>query len=214
MVDPIADPTPIIDPAVNDPTPDPKPAATPKTFTEEDLNRIVRERLDREKKKYADYNDLKAAKAKLDELENAKKTDEEKALAKLKALDDKIAEKEAAIVRAERKEKKRAAIDLAKLTLPKDITPSDLLEMMPGDSDEEIEAAILRFRKMFPEPEPSKAIGGGSQQPPAKPPELKDRIAALTAQAIDPKTPPIERSRIQRDILALKLQAGGDIQVR
>ncbi|MCA1232021.1 MULTISPECIES: ribonucleoside-triphosphate reductase [Bacillus] len=31
-----------------------------KTFTQEELNRIVAERVDREKKKYADYEDLKA----------------------------------------------------------------------------------------------------------------------------------------------------------
>jgi hypothetical protein len=78
----------------------------------------------------------------------------------------------------------------------------------------EIDADVEDLIGFFPPDEPNKAIGGGSQQSPAKPPELKDRIAALTAQAIDPKTPPIERSRIQRDILALKLQAGGDIQVR
>ena len=132
----------------------------PKTFTEEDLNRIVKERLDRERKKYANHADLEAKAKRLDEIENAKKSDEEKALAKLKQLEDTIAEKEKAILKAEIKEKKRAAIETAKLSLPKDITPTDLLDMIPGESDEDIEAAILKFKKMFPE---SKSQGIGTQ---------------------------------------------------
>lgn len=132
-----------------------------KTFTEEDLNRIVKERLDREKKKFANHADLEAKAKRLDEIENAKKSDEEKALAKLKALEDTIAEKEKAIQKAELKEKKRSAIEAAKLTLPKDVTISDLLDMMPGEEDD-IETAILRFKKMFPE---SKSQGMGTQVP-------------------------------------------------
>lgn len=132
-----------------------------KTFTEEDLNRIVKERLDRERKKFANHADLEAKAKRLDEIENAKKSDEEKALAKLKALEDTIAEKEKAIQKAELKEKKRSAIEAAKLTLPKDVTISDLLDMMPGEEDD-IETAILRFKKMFPE---SKSQGMGTQVP-------------------------------------------------
>jgi len=131
----------------------------PKTFTEEDLNRIVKERLDRERKKYANHADLEAKAKRLDEIENAKKSDEEKALAKLRALEDTIAEKEKAIQKAELKEKKRSAIEAAKLALPKDVTISDLLDMMPGEEDD-IETAILRFKKMFPE---SKSQGTGTQ---------------------------------------------------
>ena len=43
-----------------------------KTFTQEELNRIVAERVDREKKKYADYEDLKAQ---VTALEDKVKTD-------------------------------------------------------------------------------------------------------------------------------------------
>ncbi|QAV89969.1 ribonucleoside-triphosphate reductase [Bacillus subtilis] len=61
------------EPAANEPT-EPTAAAgseeTPpaeKTFTQEELNRIVTERVDREKKKYADYEDLKAQLAALED---------------------------------------------------------------------------------------------------------------------------------------------------
>ena len=48
-----------------DPTPNPDPKADPtpepdQTFTQADVDRIVRERVQREKAKYADYDDLKA----------------------------------------------------------------------------------------------------------------------------------------------------------
>ena len=43
-----------------DPTPEPEQATEGKTFTQEDLDRIVQQRLAREREKYADYDDLKA----------------------------------------------------------------------------------------------------------------------------------------------------------
>lgn len=131
-----------------------------KSFSEDDINRIVRERLDRERKKYSDYDDLKAAKAKLDEIELATKTNEEKALIRLKELEEKLAAKEQAVKQADLREKKRAAIESAGLGLPKDVSVSELMDMIPGESEEAIEAAIGKFKKLFPQ---SKAQGMGTQ---------------------------------------------------
>ncbi|MBI4496843.1 MAG: phage scaffolding protein [Chloroflexi bacterium] len=50
-----------------------------KTFTQEELDRVINERLARERDKYKDYEDLKKAKAKLDELDTANKSELEKA---------------------------------------------------------------------------------------------------------------------------------------
>lgn len=54
-----------------------------KTYTQEEfqakLDAAIKERLSREKKKFADYEDLKAKAAKLDEIEEANKTELEKA---------------------------------------------------------------------------------------------------------------------------------------
>lgn len=57
-----------------------EPADTPdsKTFTQADIDRIVADRVDRERKKYADYNDLKSRAAKLQEIEDAKKSETDK----------------------------------------------------------------------------------------------------------------------------------------
>ena len=184
----------------------------PKTFTEDDLNRIVKDRLDRERKKFADYNDLKAAKAKLDEMEKAKLSDEEKAQAKLKELEAKIAEKEAALAEKALRDIKRSKIEQAiadgKMKLPKGKTIESLVKRMVGTTEEEIDLDLIELLGFFPPDEPSKAIGGGSQQQPAKVPDLKEQISALESQA-SKELDPVKRDQLQTQILGLKMRAGG-----
>ena len=67
-----------------------------RTFTQDDLDKAVRDRLNREKAKYADYGDLKSKADQLDQLTAAQKTAEQRAaedLAKAqKAAADALAE--------------------------------------------------------------------------------------------------------------------------
>ena len=53
--------------------------ATAKTFTQEELDRIVQDRLHRQKSQFGDIDELKAKAAKLDEIEASSKSDLEKA---------------------------------------------------------------------------------------------------------------------------------------
>lgn len=64
-----------------------------KTFTEEDVNRIVTDRLHRERQKYEgiDLDDLKAKAAKLDEIEEANKSEIQKANERAAKLQDELA---------------------------------------------------------------------------------------------------------------------------
>ncbi|MEU5668957.1 hypothetical protein ABZ749_01040 [Micromonospora sp. NPDC047753] len=57
--------------------PEPRPF-TPIT-SQDDLNRVIAERVARERGKFADYNDLKAKAGRLDEIEQANKSEIEKA---------------------------------------------------------------------------------------------------------------------------------------
>ena len=57
-----------------------------KTFSQEDVNRIVGERLARETAKYADYESLKEKAGKYDEMEEANKTELQKAQEKADKL--------------------------------------------------------------------------------------------------------------------------------
>ena len=50
-----------------------------KKFTQADIDAAVKDRIKREKEKYADYDDLKAKATKLDEIEENNKTELEKA---------------------------------------------------------------------------------------------------------------------------------------
>ena len=62
------------------PTP-PAPPAPAETFTQEDVNRIVAERITREKAKYVGFDDLKDKAAKFDALQAENATELEKAVA-------------------------------------------------------------------------------------------------------------------------------------
>lgn len=57
-----------------------------KTFTQEELNSIIDERLKREREKFADYNELKEKATKYDEVEEANKTELEKATERANSL--------------------------------------------------------------------------------------------------------------------------------
>lgn len=72
----------------NDPNPTPDPAPEPdQTFTQADVDRIVKERVQRERAKYADYDDLKTKagsaatlEERVAEIERQAKQSEERAL--------------------------------------------------------------------------------------------------------------------------------------
>lgn len=61
-----------------------------RTFTQAEMDAIIGDRLNRERKKYADYEDLKAKAEKFDELKNASKTELQKATEKATALEQEL----------------------------------------------------------------------------------------------------------------------------
>ena len=61
--------------------------AEAKTFTQDELNQIVADRLERERKKFDGFEDYKAKAARLDELEAASKTELQKATEKAEKLE-------------------------------------------------------------------------------------------------------------------------------
>jgi len=65
------------------PAPDTQPE---KTFTQEDVNKIVGDRIAREREKFADYDAIKEKAAKFDEMEEANKSELQKAHEKASAL--------------------------------------------------------------------------------------------------------------------------------
>ncbi|MCB0003557.1 MAG: phage scaffolding protein [Anaerolineae bacterium] len=65
------------------------------TFTQTDIDRIVADRLTRERQKFADYDDLKSKAAKLTDLEKAQMSEAEKQAARVAELEAQIAQAQA-----------------------------------------------------------------------------------------------------------------------
>lgn len=84
-----------------EPTTPPEGGNTPppaeKTFTQTELDNVVKERLQRERDKFKDYDDLKGRAAKLAELENAGKSESEKLAARLAAIESQMGIKDQTI---------------------------------------------------------------------------------------------------------------------
>ena len=100
--------------------------------TQEELDRIIQSRLDRERKRFGDYDELKAKAEKLTKIEEANKTEAEKAQARAEAAEKRAAELEAKALRAEVAAAKGVPVAL-----------------LTGSTQEELEAAadaLIAFR--------------------------------------------------------------------
>lgn len=69
------------------------------SLTQADVDRIVKDRLERERAKFADYDTLKERAAKFDEIEESQKTEQQKLADKAAAAEAKAAEKDAELAR-------------------------------------------------------------------------------------------------------------------
>lgn len=63
-----------------DPTPPSEPPANPQTFSQDDVNRIVADRVKRERAKFGDYDQLRTKAEQFDQLADQSKTELEKAV--------------------------------------------------------------------------------------------------------------------------------------
>ena len=127
------------------------PTPEEKTFTQADIDRLVKERLDRERKKYADYDDLKKAREELEKIRQGEMSEVEK----LKAEHEKIlAEKtelEARALALETGRLKEKLLSAAGL-------PLELADRLKGANEDEIKADLEEVKKLF---KPT-SIGGPS----------------------------------------------------
>lgn len=116
--------------------------ATEKTFTQADVDKIVTERLTRERVKYSDYEDLKNKAAKLDEIEEANKTELQKATERAEALQGELDGL-----------RKAEAIRVMRETVANETgVPTRLLTGETKEACQEQAKAILEFAKpVYPE---------------------------------------------------------------
>lgn len=88
--------------------PEGKPEGNDKTFTQAELDQVVRDRLKRERDRYADYDDLKTKASKFDEYEEQNRSATEKAIAK--AASDAKAEAQREFEQERRGDRLRVAV--------------------------------------------------------------------------------------------------------
>lgn len=116
----------------------PTPAAEPeKIFDQAAIDRIVGERVAREKEKYADYEILKEKAAKFDEAEAAAKTELQRATERAEELQRKLDAREKADAEREVREKVSAETKV----------PASLLTGIDEETCRKQAAAILAFAK-------------------------------------------------------------------
>ena len=127
----------------------------PKSFTQEQVDQIVEKRLAKERGKYKDYDELKSKAMKLDEMENAGKSEidklKESNAALRKQIDDAAAEKQ-------------HAEWVSEVAKDKDV-PAELLR---GGSKEELEAHADLLRAAL--------------HPASKPPRVKNQTGSPSHQ--------------------------------
>jgi transcriptional regulator len=153
-------------PAETEPTTDSAPAETV-TFTQQQVNDLIAKEKGKITSKYADYSDLKAAAAKLEEIESANATELEKVQKKAADLEAKLAETSAAALRQ-------------KVAAEKDL-PAKLVPFLTATDEEGLaEQAATLLENLKPA---TPDFDGGSREPSADPvpPEVAHNDVFLQA---------------------------------
>lgn len=135
--------------------------------SQEELERVLGRRLERERAKFADYDDLKSKAARLDEIEESQKSELEKLQERAATAEQRAAEFERQALKAQ---------IAAETGVP--------VEVLHGDSEESIRAAaqkVIEWReagkKAPPKPKGLKSGAAGSETPAGK-----ERAAAALRQ--------------------------------
>lgn len=124
-------------------------------LTQAEVDAIVADRLARERKKYADYSDLKKASEELAELKKSQMTELEKLKADLAEKDKLLQEKDTVITGFTLKEMKAAKLAEAGVA-------AEWIDSVSGTTEEEVAASVTRLAARL-KVEPPKAAQGAGQ---------------------------------------------------
>lgn len=115
--------------------------------SQRDLDKIVGERLAREREKYADYDELKAKASKFDEVEAASKSE-------LQKLQDAVTERDAKLATLPREVRSQAIRFASTATSMGFLDPEDALVFVPDDVDlgdsDAVKAALTELAERKP----------------------------------------------------------------
>ncbi|MCR4398940.1 MAG: DUF4355 domain-containing protein [Firmicutes bacterium] len=132
--------------------------ADKKTFTQEELDRIIQERLAREREKYKDYADLKKAAEELKKLKESQMSEAEKLQAKIAEYERRLLEKE--------REAAEARVETLKMKVLDEMgLPKAWAGRIFGTTEDEIRKDADELKKLLGAA--GKPLGAGTN-PPAK----------------------------------------------
>ena len=159
-----------------DDTPQPDKGDEGRTFTQADLDRIIEQRLAKEKAKFSDYDDLRRKAEQLAEIENASKTETEKLREELDQIRAAHAEATAKAIRAEVAISKGLTAAQAKRLV------GSTLDELEADADEILEAFPTQTSSKPPSERPSPDLRGGTD-PTDEPLDLKALVDSIPPTA-------------------------------
>lgn len=147
-----------------------------KTFTQADLDRVVKERLERERGKYSDYDDLKAAAKKLKDLETSQLSETEKRDRKIQELESAKAKWEAEAETRERgvaerviRSEVRMVAGVMGFTSPDDAYHLAELAEVQLDNDGNVQGVEAALKKLAKDKPYLLKTAGGPGSPPNEP---------------------------------------------
>lgn len=136
--------------------------------SQDDLNKIISERVTRERSKFGDYKDLKAKAQRLDNIEKANQSDAEKHAARVAELE------------AELDNTRRDSLRL-KIAAAHEITDADDIELFLTGTDEE---TLTRQAKRLAERTADRKKNGNHVPREGNTPKAGDSTAVATARAL------------------------------
>lgn len=166
-------------------------------LTQAEVDAIVADRLARERKKYADYSDLKKASEELAELKKSQMTELEKLKADLAEKDKLLQEKDTVITGFTLKEMKAAKLAEAGVA-------AEWIDSVSGNTEEEVAASVTRLAARL-KVEPPKAAQGAGQTGIQR---QSESLLGMTRAELAEKSKDIEWYRKNQDAVMKALERG------
>ena len=166
-------------------------------LTQAEVDAIVADRLARERKKYADYSDLKKASEELAELKKSQMTELEKLKADLAEKDKLLQEKDTVITGFTLKEMKAAKLAEAGVS-------AEWIDSVSGTTEEEVAASVIKLASRL-KVEPPKAAQGAGQTGIQN---QNSSLSGMTRAELAEKSKDIEWYKKNQDAIMKALEKG------